>query len=184
MHRGAWSLAVVVSAIATLAPVTAFAGGDVRAGGDVPTLTGAVTGGTGRPNLVSTTFDLGEVGYAEAEYFISGTAIAYSSSAPLTPDGEWNVEGAGTAPYTTRIVVRRPVRARDFNGTVFVEWLNVSAGFDSAPDWGSAHNAIIGSGAAWVGVSAQPLACKEAPRPWADCRGAGSSPPTRSGMDR
>jgi hypothetical protein len=52
-------------------------------------------------------------------------------------------------------VVRRPERPRDFNGTVFVEWLNVSAGFDSAPDWGSAHNAIIRSGAAWVGVSAQ-----------------------------
>ena len=39
------------------------------------------------------------------------------------------------APYTTRVVVNRPVDRRDFNGTVVVEWLNVSGGADASPDW-------------------------------------------------
>jgi hypothetical protein len=38
---------------------------------------------------------------------------------------------------------------------VFVEWLNVSPGFDNPPDWLSGHNHIVREGAAWVGVSAQ-----------------------------
>jgi hypothetical protein len=40
--------------------------------------------------------------------------------------------------YKTRIVVFRPERA-EFNGTVIVEWLNVSGGVDAAPDWIAAH---------------------------------------------
>jgi len=36
-----------------------------------------------------------------------------------------------------------------------VEWLNVSAGFDSGPDWGMTHTELMRSGYAWVGISAQ-----------------------------
>ena len=53
------------------------------------------------------------------------------------------------------MAIWKPANAADFNGTVFVEWLNVSPGFDNPPDWLSAHNQIIREGAAWVGVSAQ-----------------------------
>ena len=53
------------------------------------------------------------------------------------------------------MVVRRPIDAADFDGTVFVEWLNVSGGLDASPDWTYAHVELIRSGAAWVGVSAQ-----------------------------
>src|ERR687893_338946 len=59
------------------------------------------------------------------------------------------------APYTSRIVVNRPVDARDFNGTVIVEWLNVSGGADASPDWMQAHVELIRRGYVWVGVSAQ-----------------------------
>jgi hypothetical protein len=38
---------------------------------------------------------------------------------------------------------------------VYVEWLNVSAGGESTPEWGFAHTEIMREGAAWVGVSAQ-----------------------------
>ena len=51
--------------------------------------------------------------------------------------------------------MRRPVDASAFNGTVVVEWLNVSGGLDAGPDWTSAHVGLIRSGTAWVGVSAQ-----------------------------
>ncbi len=153
--RRGFALLIAACVVGTLAPVTAAAEGGVGAAGNLPTVTGPVTGGNGTPSLVSTTFDLAEVGYVAEEYFVSGTARAYTAARPLTANGEWDVEPASAAPFTTRIVVRRPVHPKAFNGSVFVEWLNVSAGFDSAPDWGSAHNAIIRAGAAWVGVSAQ-----------------------------
>jgi hypothetical protein len=128
-----------------------------QAAGDPSTavVTGPVTGGTGKPSLVSTSFDLGSVGYTAQEYFLSGTAIAYSSSTPLTADGKWSVQPASTAPYTTRLVVYRPSNPKRFNGTVALEWLNVSAGFDSPPDWLGAHVSMFRDGTAWVGVDAQ-----------------------------
>ncbi len=104
--------------------------------------------GTGRP-------DLAAVGYTETELFLSGTAVAYSSAEPLTSDGRWSVEPIAPVPFTTRIVVRRPIDAADWNGSVAVEWFNVTAGFDNAPDWTYAHVELIRSGWAWVGVSAQ-----------------------------
>src|SRR5205823_882901 len=60
-----------------------------------------------------------------------------------------------TAPYTTRAVVRRPIDPKKFNGTVIVEWLNVSGGVDAGPDWTLTHNELIRDGFAWIGVSAQ-----------------------------
>jgi hypothetical protein len=126
-----------------------------RSAVNIPTLTGPVSGGHGQPSLITTSFDLADVGYTGAEYFLEGNATAYSSAQPLTSDGRWSVTPQASAPYKTRVVVYRPKRAAQFNGTVFVEWLNVSPGRDNAPEWGSGHNAIIGDGAAWIGVSAQ-----------------------------
>ena len=119
-----------------------------------PTVTGPVTGGQGI-SLLSTSFDLGAVGYVAQEYFLSGTARAFTTERALTADGRWTVTPASPAPYRTRIVVYRPSNPKRFNGSVVVEWLNVSAGIDSGPDWISAHTALIRDGAAWVGVSAQ-----------------------------
>jgi hypothetical protein len=122
----------------------------------LPTVTGPVTGGKGI-NLLSTGFDLGKVGYEQHEYFVSGKALSFTPERPLGTDGKWAVEESGNAPYTTRIVVYRPKSAQRFDGTVFVEWLNVSAGFDTPPDWLGAHEQIIKAGAAYVAVDAQAL---------------------------
>ena len=46
-----------------------------------------------------------------------------------------SVRPGTTAPYVTRILVRRPAEDADFNGTVVVEWLNVSGGVDANPDY-------------------------------------------------
>ena len=51
--------------------------------------------------------------------------------------------------------MRRPADPRRFNGTVVVEWLNVTGGVDADPEWTEAHNELIRDGFAWVGVSAQ-----------------------------
>ncbi|MFI6339837.1 alpha/beta hydrolase domain-containing protein [Streptomyces sp. NPDC050535] len=120
-----------------------------------PTVTGPVTGGDGAVVLQGTAFDLSSVGYTQSEYFLSGNAASYVPKAPLDSDGQWQVTQASTAPYTTRIVVNRPADPARFNGTVVVEWLNVSAGVDAAPEWIYAHNELIREGYAWVGVSAQ-----------------------------
>jgi hypothetical protein len=123
-----------------------------------PTVTGPVTGGKGAIVLPgTTTFSLSSVGYTQSEFFISGQASSYAPTAPLGSDGEWQVAPATTAPYTTRIVVYRPADPDRFNGTVVVEWLNVSAGVDAAAEWLYSHNEMIRDGFAYVGVSAQGL---------------------------
>jgi len=119
-----------------------------------PTIEGPITG-PGSPFVQTTGFDLGKVGYVQEEYFLSGTAQAYSSNGALGTDGKWNVSPASSAAYKTRIVVYRPTSKKKFNGTVVVEWLNVSGGVDAGPDWTTAHTELIRGGYAWVGVSAQ-----------------------------
>jgi len=123
--------------------------------GPIPSVSGPVTGGQGVPVVFPTSFDLSQVGYEESEFFVSGTAASFTPVGTLGGDGRWSVTAASTAPYTTRIVVRRPIQARRFNGTVVVEWLNVSGGVDADPDWTESHNELIRDGFAWVGVSAQ-----------------------------
>jgi hypothetical protein len=119
------------------------------------TFTGPITVGhliepeTGLPS------GLAEHGYVEHEYSASGTATAFSASS--TPsDGKWTIAPKSTAPYTTRIVIRRPSDPRKFSGVVVVEWMNESAG-ESAPDWDYLNPALMDAGDAYVGVSAQAL---------------------------
>jgi hypothetical protein len=122
-----------------------------------PTVSGPVGGGTPSEFMFSTNFNLALVGYQEQEFFLSGTAQSYTSTTPLTTNGAWNniVPTGLTAGYTTRAIVRRPIDPAKFNGTVVVEWLNVSGGVDAGPDWTLMHNELIREGFAWVGVSAQ-----------------------------
>jgi hypothetical protein len=120
----------------------------------VPTVMGPITG-PGNPFVASTSFNLAPLGYVQEEFFLSGTATAYTSPTTLASDGKWVATPGSTAAYETRILVRRPVDPTRFNGTVVVEWLNVSAGLDSAPDWIFAHTLLMREGYVWVGVSAQ-----------------------------
>ena len=105
--------------------------------------------------LYGTNINLARVGYEKSQFFLSGTAHAYLPVNPLTSDGKWKITTGVSAPYTTRIAVYRPIDPKRFNGTVVVEWLNVSGGTDDAPDWTMSHNELIRDGFAWVGVSAQ-----------------------------
>ena len=96
-------------------------------------VTGPITTGNGVPVIFAhTSFNLAQVGYRQTEFFLSGTASAFAPVGPLTVDGRWTVRPSSHAPFTTRIVVDRPT-ARRFNGTVVVEWLNVSGAPTPAP---------------------------------------------------
>ncbi len=102
--------------------------------------------------------DLQAAGYVEAEYRAEGTAGAYEladGSDTFPEDGEMTLAPTGEADYATRITVRRPTEPDDFNGTVVVEWYNVSGGLDASPDWTYTADEIVRGGYAWVGVSAQ-----------------------------
>ena len=74
---------------------------------------------------------------------------------PLTDGGRWSVTENGSAPYKTRIVVYRPIDPKKFDGTVTLEWLNVSGGLDAGANWTMDHLEQIREGMVWVGVTAQ-----------------------------
>lgn len=97
--------------------------------------------------------DLGLKGYIEEEYFIEGTACHFSPAEDLGSDGRWRLEKADSLPYKTRFLVRRPADAAKFNGTVVVEWINVSGGYEVAL---ADPEGIYDNGFAYVCASVQP----------------------------
>src|SRR5499427_6506743 len=96
--------------------------------------------------------DLATQGYVEEEYFLQGTARTYDIPRDQMSNG---TPSEATHPFKTRIVVRRPAMPARFNGTVVVEWTNVSEGFDNEVEWFHSGEHFVRAGYAWVGVSAQ-----------------------------
>ncbi len=109
----------------------------------------------GSPWAQSTSFDLTPLGYTQTEYVLAGTARSFTSEDAFADDGQWSVVPDDEADYRTRVLVNRPADPADFNGTLVVEWFNVSGGLDAAPDWTMIHTELIREGYAWLGVSAQ-----------------------------
>ena len=91
-----------------------------------------------------------DVGYTQAEYSLSGVRARISGPPVASSRSKRPIS-------STRILVYRPADDSAFNGTVWVEWLNVSGGLDAAPGWIFTHTELVRSGAAWVGVSAQQI---------------------------
>lgn len=116
-----------------------------------------LTGGKGIDLVTTSGPDLAAVEWVEEEFRAAGTATSYKAVGELPEDGTFVLEPDVTAEFATRIVVRRPGDDTGFNGTVVVEWLNVSGGLDAAPDWTFAAEELVLGGYAWVGVSAQQI---------------------------
>ncbi len=152
MPRGAGG-AAASGRLQPVCPPTGSGGDAWRPG--IPTVEGPVEGGHGTPFIAGTAYDLSLDGYSQEEFFISGTARAFTALGKLGSDGRWRAVPAESASYETRIVVHRPTDPERFSGTVLVEWLNVSGGLDASPDWTSSHVELIRKGHVWVGVSAQ-----------------------------
>ncbi len=109
----------------------------------------------GDPFFMASDQALEAAGYLREEWFLSGTASSYTLAGEYSQDGEWQATRGASAPFKTRMVVHRPEDPARFNGTVIVEWLNVSGGIDAPPDWLFLHRHLIREGAAHVSVSAQ-----------------------------
>jgi hypothetical protein len=98
--------------------------------------------------------DLASYRYVEEEFFISGLANVYEwyhiKTGPAkvrTPD----------APYTTRILVRRPAEEERFSGNVVVEPFNWARGYDGPwCAWSESHEYLLAHGDVWVGVTVRP----------------------------
>lgn len=95
-------------------------------------------------------------GYLEEERRLTGSAQAYVPDSEWKKDGIWPLKVSGTPQgYDTRLLIRRPQDPARFNGTVVVEWLNTSLGFDLDGAWSLTRDELIREGYAWVGVSAE-----------------------------
>ncbi|MFI7708785.1 alpha/beta hydrolase domain-containing protein [Nonomuraea sp. NPDC049480] len=139
-------LAIVLTLLLTLLPAAATA----TAASAVPTVTVERVQAPGTRMLGASAVDLKARGYVEQEYYVSGRASRYrmagAADASIVDRG-W--------PYVTRIVVRKPARSQRFNGTVVVEWNNVTGGQDIDFSWAASHDHLMREGYAWVGVTAQ-----------------------------
>lgn len=94
------------------------------------TITGPLSGGAHGWSFAGYFGAISQRGYLEEEFFLAGTARRYEPVGVQGSDGKWAVEAAGEAPYKTRILVKRPQDAAKFNGTVVVEWANVTLGHE------------------------------------------------------
>jgi Alpha/beta hydrolase domain len=102
----------------------------------------------------ATNLDLATWGYVEEEFFFEGTANTYNVNPAVSKLDTALITSSGH-PYRTRMIVRRPLSAENFNGTVLMEWQNVTAGYEPDALWIASHQHMMGRGYAWIGVSVQ-----------------------------
>src|SRR4051812_49350473 len=95
-------------------------------------------------NTLQTLVDLPRAGYIEEEFFITGRANIY----------DWAPNGVTVktpnAPYTTRMMLRRPSDPRRFSGNVIVEIANSARRFDFNFAWGVSHDFFMENGDVFV----------------------------------
>jgi hypothetical protein len=149
-----------------------------------PTVTGPIpsdTPGTPGHNYTywATDIVLKNFGYTEEEFFFEGTANRYDAAAPSGGVGNANrcspIANIVTpnVPYKSRMRVTRPTDPAKFNGTVVVEWTNVTNGYDTPVWWLKPKAFYLREGYAHVEVSAQNAGLNNSPnglRNWSPTR--------------
>ena len=88
----------------------------------------------------------------EEEFFFSGFADVYTYEEGNVHLGE-KVIKAEDLPYKTRIIVRRPAKGKDFNGTVVIESMNSTARFDTQPSWDPSAEYFAREGIVYIGAT-------------------------------
>lgn len=125
----------------------------------------------GTAPMSATAVDLAAVGYAAREFYAEGRANRYtgvgggSLQTATVLDGGWA--------YRTRVMVRTPVRHK-FNGTLVVEWTNVTVGADFEFASAEASKYLLREGYAVAVMSAQRVGVERL-KTWSPTRYAGLS---------
>jgi hypothetical protein len=156
------SVLVVSSAIVGVIATTSAAGAaDVTPFTvTIPAVTGPIPSTSTNFPYIADGFDVEPpvpAGYVEQEYFFSGTGNLYEYTPTgievVTPCPSSVTEGTNCTdiPYTTRMLVKRPIDPRKFSGTVIIEALNPSANFDIAAIWDRSLNYFVRDGDVFVG---------------------------------
>lgn len=119
----------------------------------IPDATGPIAiAATSVPLMMSsrlqTVVDLPKAGYVEEEFFLTGRANVYDWSADGQP-----VVKTPNAPYTTRLMLRRPADAARFSGTVIVEIVNSARRYDFPFAWGVSHDQVMENGDAFAMIT-------------------------------
>jgi hypothetical protein len=155
--------ATTAAALAVLAaPAIAFAGDVAPFTPALPTVTGPIPSTPDNFAFGVEGFDVQPpvpAGYVVEEFFVSGTGNLYE----FTPTGVQVVSpcpaaatsGCTGIPYTTRLIVKRPRRDHDFSGTVVIEPLNPSGGFDIAAVWDRSRDYFVHNGDVFIGWSSK-----------------------------
>ncbi|HXD16266.1 MAG TPA: alpha/beta hydrolase domain-containing protein [Vicinamibacterales bacterium] len=153
MQRLARRPALMVLLLAVTCGVAPVRAQTAPAVAPIPEVTGpiAVTA-TAVPLMMSsrlqTVVDLPKAGYVEEEFFLAGRANVYDWSADGQP-----VAKTPNAPYTTRLMLRRPADAGRFSGTVIVEIVNSARRYDFPFAWGVSHDHFMGNGDAFAMIT-------------------------------
>jgi hypothetical protein len=106
----------------------------------------------GTSPMSATAVDLAAVGYTAREFYAAGLANRYAGAAPNTSTTATVLDSGN--PYRTRVMVRYPAPDK-FNGTLAVEWTNVTIGVDFEFAAAEASEYLLREGYAVAVVSAQ-----------------------------
>ncbi|MDB5622234.1 MAG: hypothetical protein JWR39_797 [Devosia sp.] len=149
--QGGWRRQALISA-SSIALLLAAA--PAMAETPLPSVEGPIPVTDASPIFTTGGTDLEAHGYEIEEYLVSGAANVY----------DWGADGAAQepqvvtadAPYTTRMIVRRPADPADFSGTVWVELNNPSRGWDVEVQWPAIQDKVMRDGDIWVSMTAKP----------------------------
>lgn len=90
------------------------------------------------------------IGYVEDEYFMSGTANIYGEDQAQKPFVE-----IPDAPYTTRLLIRRPKERAHFSGNIVIEVLNATAMIDIDRMWVNSWKFFTRNGDIYIGITSK-----------------------------
>ena len=102
--------------------------------------------------MSATAVDLAAAGYTAKEFYAEGLANRYTGANANTFTTATVLDGGN--PYRTRVMVRYP-KPHKFNGTLAVEWTNVTIGVDFEFATAEASEYLLREGYAVAIVSAQ-----------------------------
>ena len=162
LSRGTIRRAVVfllpAALVAALIAASSLAG-TAAAASPVPAATLTEINVPGTTPLSATAVDLAAYGYTAREFYASGFANRYTG-ADANSLTTASVLDSGN-PYRTRVMVRYPARHK-FNGTLAVEWANVTIGVDFEFATAEAWKYLLRKGYAVAIVSAQRVGVERA----------------------